>query len=106
MIKSLFKAPVSLLSKYNNALQRAPYKTKMATTGFAYFLADCIAQRKIEKKELKDHCAERSLRQASVGAFFAAPSLHVWHSTVLPRLVKACTKNFTRVLVSVCLNET
>jgi len=75
----------------------------MATAGITYFLADCICQDLIEKQEVKDH--QRSVRQASVGAFFAAPSLHVWHSKILPMIVKNCTKNYTRVLVSVFLNE-
>jgi len=103
MIKSLIKVPANFLSKYNTSLLKSPYKTKMATAGFTYFLADCICQDLIEKQEVKDH--DRSLRQASVGAFFAAPSLHVWHSKILPRIVKGCTKNYTRVLVSVFLNE-
>lgn len=103
MIKSLIKVPANVLSKYNSALLKSPYRTKMATAGFTYFLADCICQKYIEKNENKDH--ERSIRQASVGAFFAAPSLHVWHSKILPRIVKHCTKNYTRVLVSVFLNE-
>lgn len=78
----------------------------MATTGFTYLLADGICQKYIEKKDLNDYSPIRSLRQGSVGAFFAAPSLHVWHSIVLPKLVKFCTRNVTRVLVSVLLNET
>jgi len=44
---------VKILSKYNNALLNAPYKTKMATAGFTYFIADCIAQKEIEKKRFK-----------------------------------------------------
>ncbi len=81
----------------------------MATAGFTYFLADSICQNYIEKKnhvEPHEHSYERSLRQASVGAFFAAPSLHVWHSLILPKIVAGCTRNVTRVLISVFLNET
>jgi len=105
MFKSIIKAPLNLLSKYNRSLLKSPYKTKMATAGFTYFLADNICQRQIEKKESEEYCLQRSLRQASVGAFFAAPSLHVWHSLILPKIVKNCTKSFTRVMVSVFLNE-
>jgi len=77
----------------------------MATAGFTYFLADCIAQKKIEKKSSDDYSLSRSARQSAVGAFFAAPSLHVWHSLILPKIVKHCTRNVTRVCVSVFLNE-
>jgi len=106
MIKSVIKAPVTLLNKYTQALIHSPYKTKMATTGFTYFLADYICQSQIEKKQSDEYCIERSVRQGSVGAFFAAPSLHLWHSVVLPKFVKGCTKTVTRVACSVLLNET
>lgn len=107
MIKSLFKVPLNLLNKYNRALLNSPYKTKMATAGCTYFLADTICQNYIEKKKsTEDYSVTRSFRQASVGAFFAAPSLHVWHSLILPKIVKNCTKTFTRVVISVFLNET
>lgn len=105
-MRSFLKLPVSIVQKYNNSLIVSPWKTKMATTGFTYLLADGICQKYIEKKDLSDYSPVRSLRQGSVGAFFAAPSLHVWHSIVLPKLVKFCTRNVTRVLVSVFLNET
>jgi len=105
MLKSLIKAPVKILSKYNNALLKSPYKTKMMTAGFTYFLADCIAQKKIEKKDSENYSLSRSARQSAVGALFAAPSLHVWHSLILPKIVKHCTRNVTRVMVSVFLNE-
>jgi len=106
MIKSLISVPGTLLRRYNGALLKSPYKTKMATAGFTYFLADCICQNHIEKKESEDYSLVRSLRQASVGALFAAPSLHVWHSIILPKVVKNCTRTMTKVLVSVFLNET
>lgn len=106
MIKTLIKAPKNILSRYNNSLLRSPYKTKMATAGFTYFLADCICQNYIEKKESNEYSPIRSLRQASVGAFFAAPSLHVWHSLILPKLVKACSRSITKIFLSVFLNET
>jgi len=106
MLKSLIRVPKTLLASYNRSLLASPYKTKMATAGFTYFLADCICQDYIEKREAGNHCFKRSLRQASVGAFFAAPSLHVWHSLILPKIVKGCTRTFPRVLVSVFLNET
>jgi len=110
MFKSFFKLPSTILSKYNKALINSPYKTKMATAGFTYFLADSICQNYIEKKQHvqaeEGYSYDRSLRQASVGAFFAAPSLHVWHSLILPKIVAGCTRNVTRVLVSVFLNET
>jgi len=41
-----------------------------------------------------------------VGGLFAAPSLHVWHSIILPKVVKNCSRTMTKVLVSVFLNET
>jgi len=82
----------------------------MATAGFTYFLADSICQNYIEKKHhvetQEGYSYDRSLRQASVGAFFAAPSLHVWHSLILPKIVAGCTRNVSRVFVSVLLNET
>lgn len=78
----------------------------MATAGFTYFLSDYICQSKIEKKSLEDYSFTRSLRQGSVGAFFAAPSLHVWHSLILPKIVKFCTNNIAKLCVSVFLNET
>jgi len=105
MFRSLIKAPVNILSKYNRSLLNSPYKTKMATAGVTYFIADCIAQKKIEKKNSEEYSLLRSSRQSAVGAFFAAPSLHVWHSLILPKIVKHCTKNITRILVSVFLNE-
>jgi len=106
MFKAILKAPKALLSSYNRSLMASPYKTKMATAGFTYFLADCICQDYIEKRESGNHCFQRSGRQAAVGALFAAPSLHVWHSLILPKIVKGCTRTVPRVLVSVFLNET
>lgn len=106
MFKFLMKGPKALLASYNRALLSSPYKTKMTTAGFTYFVADCICQDYIEKRESGNHSFERSLRQASVGAFFAAPSLHVWHSMILPKIVKGCTRTFPRVFLSVFLNET
>jgi len=106
MFKLLMKGPKALLASYNRSLLASPYKTKMTTAGFTYFLADCICQDYIEKRESGNHNFTRSLRQASVGAFFAAPSLHAWHSMILPKIVKGCTRTFPRVLVSVFLNET
>lgn len=110
MLRSIVQIPKTLLSRYNNALLHSPYKTKMATAGCTYFLADVICQNFIERKaskpSLQDYSPIRSLRQGSVGFFFAAPSLHVWHSIILPKLVKACTKTYVRVCASVLLNET
>jgi len=108
MLKALIKIPTTALKKYNNSLLKSPYKTKMATAGFTYFLADYLCQTKIEKMNgsQADYSPTRSLRQASVGAFFAAPSLHVWHSLILPKIVKHCTRNVTKVFLSVFLNET
>jgi protein Mpv17 len=106
MLITLAKLPGSILGRYNKALLNSPYKTKMATAGFTYMIADCICQAKVEKKDFQDYSPLRSARQASVGAFFAAPSLHVWHSILLPKLVKFCTRNVTKVLLSVFLNET
>lgn len=100
MRRSIFKLPASLLKKYNNSLIISPYRTKMATAGFTYFLADYICQSSIEKRDLQDYSSSRSLRQASVGAFFAAPSLHVWHSIILPKVVKSCTKNDSSLCLS------
>jgi protein Mpv17 len=105
MFKSLIKTPVNLLRGYNKLLLNSPYKTKMTTAGCTYFIADWICQNKIEKKESDAYSPLRSLRQASVGCFFAAPSLHAWHSLILPKIVTYCTGNVTRVLVSVFLNE-
>lgn len=106
MLNTLAKLPKSFLGRYNNALLNSPYKTKMATAGLTYFIADCICQSKVEKKDFQDYSPVRSARQASVGAFFVAPSLHVWHSILLPKIVKFCSRNVTRILVSVFLNET
>jgi len=106
MFNTLTRFPKKILGKYNTSLLNSPYKTKMATAGFTYCLADYICQSRIEKKSVDDYSVSRSLSQASVGAFFAAPSLHVWHSLILPKIVKLCTGNITRVLVSVFLNET
>jgi len=106
MFKTIFKAPINLFNRYNSALLRSPYKTKMATAGTTYFLADCICQNYIERRETEHHNFARSARQAGVGALFAAPSLHVWHSMILPKLVKNCTGFMTRLGISVFLNET
>lgn len=106
MFKSIIKFPATLLAKYNKSLLNSPYKTKMITAGTTYCIADYICQSHIEKKPVEDYSVRRSLSQASVGAFFAAPSLHVWHSIILPKVARLCTSNITRVLVSVCLNET
>jgi len=106
MFNTLTRFPKKILGKYNTSLINSPYKTKMATAGFTYCLADYICQSHIEKKSVDDYSASRSLSQASVGAFFAAPSLHAWHSLILPKIVKFCTGNISRVLVSVLLNET
>jgi len=78
----------------------------MCTAGTTYFLADCICQNYIEKRAEESHNYTRSMRQAGVGAFFAAPSLHVWHSMILPKVVKGCTGFMTRLGISVFLNET
>jgi len=78
----------------------------MITAGSTYFLADCICQNYIEKRAEENHNYTRSMRQAGVGAFFAAPTLHVWHSMMLPKIVKGCTGFMTRLGLSVLLNET
>jgi len=106
MISSILKAPFRALQKYNQALLKSPYKTKMMTAGTTYFIADNICQHYIEKKTVQDHSFVRSCRQSSVGAFFAAPSLHVWHSKILPTIVKPIVGRFKTVLLAVLLNET
>ena len=108
MFKALIKISTTALQKYNNSLLKSPYKTKMITAGCTYFLADYLCQNYIEKRNESntDYSPSRSLRQASVGAFFAAPSLHVWHSLILPKIAKLFTRNITKVIISVFLNET
>jgi hypothetical protein len=106
MIKTLVKSPITLLRRYNNSLLKAPYKTKMATAGTTYFIADNICQRLIEKKSPEEYSLTRSLRQAAVGALFAAPSLHIWHSGLLPKIIKPISSKMKGVLVAVFLNET
>jgi protein Mpv17 len=78
----------------------------MFTAGTTYFIADNICQRYIEKKSPEDYSLDRSCRQSAVGALFAAPSLHIWHSTILPRIIKPIVSRFTGVMVAVFLNET
>jgi protein Mpv17 len=106
MIRTFAKSSMNLLSRYNNSILRAPYKTKMATAGTTYFIADNICQRFIEKKSSEQYSFTRSLRQAAVGALFAAPSLHIWHSGILPKLIKPIAGKMKGVLVAVFLNET
>jgi len=77
----------------------------MLTAGTTYFIADNICQRKIEKKDAVKYSLERSLRQAAVGCFFAAPSLHIWHSSILPKLIKPISGRFKAVALAVFLNE-
>lgn len=105
MLKTLFKSPILLLRSYNTALLKRPYTTKMLTAGTTYFIADNICQRYIEKKETKNYSLDRSLRQASVGCFFAAPSLHLWHSSILPKIIKPISGRFKAVCLAVFLNE-
>jgi protein Mpv17 len=106
MILTIAKSPMILLRKYNQALLRSPYKVKMFTAGTTYFLADNICQRYIEKKSSQEYSLDRSCRQSAVGAFFAAPSLHIWHSSILPKIIKPIVGRFRGVLVAVFLNET
>jgi len=106
MIKTILKSPLLLLRKYNAALLKSPYKTKMLTAGTTYFIADNICQRFIEEKSANKYSLERSFRQASVGCFFAAPSLHIWHSGILPKLIKPISGRFKAVALAVFLNET
>ncbi len=106
MFKSSIKFPATLLARYNKSLLNFPYKTKMITAGTTYCIADYICQSHIEKKSTEDYSVRRSLSRASVGVFFAAPSLHVWESIILPKITRLCTSNITKVLVSVFLKET
>lgn len=106
MISFLKKFPVRILQRYNQALLKSPYRTKMLTAGTTYFIADNICQRCIEKKSINDYSFQRSCRQSAAGAFFAAPSLHIWHSLLLPMIVKPVTGRFKTVLLAVFLNET
>jgi hypothetical protein len=106
MILNIAKSPMILLRKYNQALLRSPLKVKMFTAGTTYFIADNICQRFIEKKSSNDYSLDRSGRQAAVGALFAAPSLHMWHSSILPKIIKPIVGRFRGVLLAVFLNET
>jgi hypothetical protein len=105
MLKLITKTS-SLLTRYNQALLKAPYKTKMTTAGTTYFIADNICQLLIEKKSKQDYSYIRSCRQSAVGALFAAPSLHLWHSTILPSIVKPIVGKLKVVALAVFLNET
>jgi len=106
MIRSIAQAPINLFKKYNQAILRSPYKTKMATAGVTYFLADNICQRFIEKKSKHSYSLDRSCRQGAIGALFAAPSLHIWHSSILPKVIKPIAGRFKPILLAVLLNET
>lgn len=67
MVSALIRLSVNLLTRYNQFLLRPIHKTKMVPAGFTYFLADCISQNKIGKKD--DYSLLRSSCQASLGAF-------------------------------------
>ena len=95
----------NILQKYNQLLIDAPYKTKMVTAGTTYFLGDFVCQNLIEKKPGQEKSIFRSLRQGAVGLLFAGPSLHIWHSKMLPALVKPFTGRLTTLAAAVVFNE-
>jgi len=105
MFSKILRFFSSGLQKYNRCLLEAPYKTKMLTTGTTYFLGDCVCQNLIEDKSAREKSMTRSLKQGAVGMFFAGPSLHIWHSNILPKLVKPFTGRLSYLVAAVVFNE-
>ena len=73
----------------------------MATSGVAFFIADCICQRYVEKKTIQEYSLKRSIRQSACGVFFAGPSLHIWHTMVIPRIAQRFSSKPAKILASV-----
>ena len=105
MLRSLLQAPIRVFSRYNRALIESPYKTKMATAGTAFFIADCICQRYVENKSIQEYSLKRSVRQSSVGVFFAGPSLHIWHTMVIPKIAQRFSSKSAKIFASVVSTE-
>ena len=106
MLKSFLQFPKQAFNRYNRALLESPYKTKMATAGFAFFVADVICQRFIEHKKGNDYSINRTLRQSFVGTFVSGPSLHVGHTMIIPNITKYFATRPAKVLVSMLISET
>ena len=104
MFKNIFQLPVTLFHKYSNALIHSPYKTKMISAGIGYFVGDVVCQMYMEQQNSDTYDFKRSIRQALVGAFFAGPTLHLWHTLGIPRLNRYFPNRIPRVLASVFLH--
>ena len=78
----------------------------MATAGTAFFIADCICQRYVENKTTQEYSLKRSVRQSSVGVFFAGPSLHIWHTMIIPKIAQRFSSKPAKILASIVSTET
>jgi len=96
---------LSLVNRYTQRLQRAPYSTKMATSCFIFSASDFVCQRYVEKKDFKDYSYARTFRQAMLATLFFAPTLHVWHSKLIPFVTKSIKSKFRTIATSYVLGE-
>jgi len=77
----------------------------MTTSCFVFSSGDFLCQRYIEKKTGDDYSYTRTLRQALFGTFMVAPTLHLWHSRIIPAVTKPFQSRFKQIAVSYVLGE-
>lgn len=95
----------SLFQRYTHSLTVRPYTTKMATSFFVFSSGDFICQRYIEKRSAQHYDYTRTFRQAVFGTLMVAPTLHIWHSKMIPVIIKPFQSRFKQVAVSYALGE-
>ncbi|KAG8183471.1 hypothetical protein JTE90_002853 [Oedothorax gibbosus] len=67
---------------YTKTLYKHPWKTQLLTTGFLMGSSDVIAQKAIEKRDLKQMEPVRIGRFAILGTCFVAPVLRTWYNVL------------------------
>jgi len=100
----MFRAFNSLY-RYSESLRKHPVYTKMMSIGVIYFTADVLCQTLVEGKRYRNYSSGRTLRHCVNGAFFVAPTLHVWHSKVIPALTFGFKNRYKRILAAYLLGE-
>ena len=95
----------NLFQRYTNSLRTAPYSTKMLTSCLVFGTSDVICQIGIEKKTMQDYSPLRTFRQAMIGTFFVAPTLHLWHSYAIPFATRSLRSKVKIMATSYLLGE-
>ncbi|CDW84001.1 peroxisomal membrane protein 2 [Stylonychia lemnae] len=78
---------MNLLQRYNYALNKRPFLTKMATSGTLGAVGDLLCQyleKKYQISQTNEWNVKRTFNFAAMGAFFSAPILHFHFTKLLP----------------------